>query len=176
MLVGRRVCNDFSFFMINQDTLFIFFCFNLFFVIPAILGIQAHNVPMFLISLMLLIVNGVECIIGVLAQEVKAFDESNKSSLVLNMYNVLKDMNRIVASILYDFRVLHSFTLIVDELGFWMLSRSTLWFLGFMMHEYDDWWWLENFRMSKQGQLTLVGILCPHLQKKNTCSAKPSLS
>ena len=49
-----------------------FLCFGLAFVVLAMLDIWVDDVPVFLISLLLLLHNAVECIIGILAKEVKA--------------------------------------------------------------------------------------------------------
>ena len=40
------------------------------------------------------------------------------------------------------------------------------------MHEYEEWRWLENFRMMKQCMLHIARILWPHLQKYNTLYCK----
>jgi hypothetical protein len=79
------------------------------------------------------------------------------------VHDTLKDINFIMSVVLHDFQITHAAVLVENELGYWVLPRSTSWFSGFMMHEYDDWRWLENFRMTKQCVLTISGILHPHL-------------
>jgi hypothetical protein len=50
----------------------------------------------------------------------------------------LLDMNTIIASVLHDFRLAHARTVLDNELGFWVLPRSTAWFSQFLLHEYSD--------------------------------------
>ena len=119
MLVDRKNILQQRFHLLERFPKFVpFFCFIFCFVVLVILDIQAQDVLAFLISLLLLLLNAVECIIGILAEEVKASDETKDSSLDLNMHDVLKDMTCIMSSILHDFRVLHSSTLLKDKLGF----------------------------------------------------------
>jgi hypothetical protein len=54
------------------------------------------------------------------------------------VHDALVNMNSIIASVLHDFRVAHARTILDEELGFWVLPRSTAWFLHFLLYEYND--------------------------------------
>ena len=47
-----------------------------------------------------------------------------------------------------------------------------MWFLQFLMREYDDSHWIENFCMSKDGVRLLTNILAPHMLRKDTSYRK----
>jgi len=82
--------------------------------------------------------------------------------------NSFINMDNIVSSVLYDFRLRHSGVLLGDDLSYWVKPRSTTWFSRFLLQEYDDGRWVENFRMSKDGVRSLASILSPHLYKQDT--------
>ena len=46
--------------------------------------------------------------------------------------------------------------------------RSTSWFSRFVLQEYDDNKWLENFRLTKAAVFSLKILLQPHIEKQNT--------
>jgi hypothetical protein len=69
---------------------------------------------------------------------------------------------------MHDFRLAHAAELIERELGWWVLPRSTCWFSRFVLTEFDDTRWLENFRMTKSSLISLSNLLRPHIERMNT--------
>jgi hypothetical protein len=65
-------------------------------------------------------------------------DDVCRSSWATRVHNALVDMNTIIASVLHDFRLAHARTILDNELGFWVLPKSTTWFSQFLLHEYSD--------------------------------------
>jgi hypothetical protein len=49
-----------------------------------------------------------------------------------------------------------------------MKPRSTTWFCKFLIEQYDDDQWLENFRMTKASVFSLANLLWPLIEKKDT--------
>jgi hypothetical protein len=67
----------------------------------------------------------------------------------IRVHESLLNMNTIIASVLHDFRLAHARTILDNELGLWVLPRSTAWFSQFLLHEYDDRRWVTNFRFTE---------------------------
>ena len=95
-------------------------------------------------------------------------DEGDNSVDVAQVHDTLVSMNSIIASVLHDFRIAHATTLLDQELGWWVMPRSTSWFSRFVLLEYDDNRWLENFRMTKASVFSLTNLLRPHIERQNT--------
>lgn len=128
--------------------------------------LDPQNVAFFLPSLVLLLQNVVDTMFR--PDEVIAPDEGEGSVDVGTVHETLVNMNTIVASVLHDFRIAHATTLLDQELGWWVLPRSTSWFSRFVLQEYDDNRWLENFRLTKSAVFSLTNLLRPHIEKQNT--------
>lgn len=101
------------------------------------------NVAFFLPSLVLLLQNVVDSMFR--PPDAIPPDEGDGAVDVGEVHDTLVNLNSIVASVLHDFRIAHATTLLDKELGWWVLPRSTLWFSRFVLQEYDDNRWLENF-------------------------------
>jgi hypothetical protein len=100
----------------------------------------------------------------------------NEGSVDVDVFHVeeaLVSMNTIVTSILQDFRLAHAFELIQQELGWWVLPRSTCWFSRFVFNEFDNNRWIENFCMTKNALISLSHLLCPHIERMNTTIGLP---
>ena len=128
--------------------------------------LDPQNVAFFLPSLVLLLHNVVENMFR--PGDAIPPDEGDPAVDVAQVHDTLVNMNSIVASVLHDFRIAHATTLLDQELGWWVLPRSTSWFSRFVLQEYDDSRWLENFRMSKSAVFSLTNLLRPHIEKQNT--------
>jgi hypothetical protein len=59
--------------------------------------------------------------------------------------------------------VAHAGSLLDQDVGWWVKSRSTTWFSRFFLFEYNDSRWIENFRMSKSSLLNLSRMLASHI-------------
>ena len=128
--------------------------------------LDPRNVAFFLPSLVLLLQNVVDSMFR--PGDVIPPDEGEGGVDVGMVHEALVNMNTIVASVLHDFRVVHAATLLDQELSWWVLPRSTSWFSRFVLQEYDDNRWLENFRMTKQAVFSLTNLLRPHIERQNT--------
>lgn len=128
--------------------------------------VDPQNVAFFLPSLVLLLQNVVDIMFR--PAEVIPPHEGDAAVHVSQVHETLVNMQSIVASVLHDFRIAHATTLLDQELGWWVLPRSTSWFSRFVLQEYDDNRWLENFRLSKSAVFSLTNLLCPHIEKANT--------
>ena len=128
--------------------------------------LDPRNVAYFLPSLVLLLQNVVDTMFRP-GEDIPP-DEGDGGVHVAQVHETLVNMNSIVASVLHDFRVAHAATLLEQELGWWVLPRSNSWFSRFVLQEYDDNRWLENFRMTKASVFSLTNLLRPHIEKQNT--------
>jgi hypothetical protein len=90
------------------------------------------------------------------------------SSRAMQVHHALIDMNTIVAFVLHDFRLAHARIVLDDELGFWVLPRSTAWFSQFLLHEYSDDRWVANFRFTKATIFRMSSLLAPHVEQQDT--------
>jgi hypothetical protein len=87
---------------------------------------------------------------------------------VIRVHESLLNMNTIFASVLQDFWLTHARTVLDNELGFWVLPRSTTWFSQFLLYKYDDRRWVTNFRFTKDAMFQMTTLLALHCQKKDT--------
>jgi hypothetical protein len=87
------------------------------------------------------------------------------STRATRVHNALVDMNTIIASVLHNFRLVHACTILDEELGFWVLPRSTAWFSQFLLHEYSDDRWVANFRFTKATIFRMAALLAPHCER-----------
>lgn len=124
------------------------------------------NVAFFLPSLVLLLQNVVDTMFC--PSEVVPPNEGDAVVDAGQVHETLVNLHTIVASVLHDFQIVHATTLLDQELGWWVLPRSTSWFSRFVLQEYDDNRWLENFRMTKSSVFNLTNLLRPHIERRNT--------
>jgi hypothetical protein len=75
-------------------------------------------------------------------------DDRNPTSPLEQMHTLI-NMETIVSSVLHDFRLSNAAALLGADLGFWVQPRSTAWFSQFLLYEYDNACWVENFHMNK---------------------------
>lgn len=127
---------------------------------------DSSNVAFFLPSLVLLLQNVVDTMFRPL--ETVPPDEGEIHVNVSDVHETLQNMHTIIASVLHDFRLAHASTLLDTELGWWVLPRSTSWFSRFVLQEYDDNRWLENFRITKAAVFNLTNLLRPHVERQDT--------
>jgi hypothetical protein len=73
------------------------------------------------------------------------------------------------SSALFDFRLCCN-TLLQedDELRYWVKPRSMVWFMDFLMQQYDNSRWIAHFRMHKDTVLDLCRQLKPYVGKEDT--------
>jgi hypothetical protein len=89
-------------------------------------------------------------------------------SVTLSGQNSCAEAERIAAAALYNFRVCNVFTLLDEDLGFWVKPRSTTWFSRFLLSQYGQERWIQMFRMTKPAVFALSDLLKPHIQKQDT--------
>jgi hypothetical protein len=90
------------------------------------------------------------------------------SKAVLSVHDALVKTTVVVSLALHDFRLVHARVLLDEELGFWVLPRSTAWFSQFLLHEYEDKRWVELFRFNKAAIFNLARVLSRHCERMNT--------
>ena len=98
--------------------------------------LDPENVAYFLPSVVLLLQNVVDTMLR--PRDEVPPDEREGSVDVSQVHEALINMNSIVASVLHDSRIVHATTLLDQELGWWVMPRSTSWFSRFVLQEYDD--------------------------------------
>jgi hypothetical protein len=125
------------------------------------------NVEEFLPAIVVLLKNVVDSMVNGDAA-VSSSNEGPSSSHATRVHNALVDMNAIIASVLHDFRLAHARTILDEELGFWVLPRSTAWFSQFLLHEYSDDKWVANFRFTKAAIFSMSTLLAPHYERQDT--------
>ena len=128
--------------------------------------VDPQNVACFLPSLVLLLQNVVDSMFR--PEDTIPPDERDASGEIGQVHDTLINMNSIIASVLHDFRIAHATTLLDQELGWWVMPRSTSWFSRFVLQEYDDSRWLENFRMTKASVFSLTNLLQRHIERQDT--------
>ena len=89
-------------------------------------------------------------------------------SRTMKVHSALVDMNTILTSMLHDFQMAQARCILDEELGFWILLRSTTWSLQFLMHEYSDERWVSNFRLTKAFVFRVAAVLVPHCEHQDT--------
>ena len=95
-------------------------------------------------------------------------DKHRRRSEVTQVHQSLVRIETVLAFVLYDFRLQNSVAIMPDNLGWWVLPRSITWFSQFVVYEFDDTRWIQNFRMPKGVVLCFASILNPHIEKKET--------
>jgi hypothetical protein len=55
------------------------------------------------------------------------------------------DVDVVTHATLHNFRICNIFSLLDDDLGFWVKPRSTTWFSRFLLDQYDDHRWVKMF-------------------------------
>ena len=78
------------------------------------------------------------------------------------------DIEFVTCPALHNFRLCSVFSLLEEDLGYWVKPRSTAWFSPFLLNQYDDERWISMFRMTKQAVHTLAELLKPAMQKRDT--------
>ena len=94
----------------------------------------------------------------------KSSDESDTNPMQWD--STTTAMDAATQTCLHQFCFLNSFSAVDEDLGFWVKPRSTTWFSGFILEEYDDARWMQMFRFSKRAVFTLSHILGTHTQEK----------
>jgi hypothetical protein len=84
------------------------------------------------------------------------------------VHDRLEDISTITSSVLYNFRLGKIFVVFYKDLGWWVKPRSTTWFYKFLIEQYDNDQWLENFYLTKASVFSLDDLLQPLIEKKNT--------
>ena len=97
----------------------------------------------FVSSLVVLLENVVGTMFG--PEEARPSDDGNPTPTLGEMHDTLMNMETIVSGVLHDFRFSNAAQLLGADLSFWVLPRSTAWFSQFLMYEYDNARWIENF-------------------------------
>ena len=121
---------------------------------------------LFVSSLVVLLQNVVGMMFG--PEEACASEHGKQTPTLSQMHETLVNMETIVLSVLHDFRMSNASTLLGAEVGYWVLPRSSAWFSQFLIHEYDDRRWVENFRMTKDSVFRMADILSLFVQKQDT--------
>ena len=78
------------------------------------------------------------------------------------------DIETVTSTAFHNFRLCNVFSLLGDDLGYWVKPRSTAWFSQFLLNQYDDERWVSMFRMTKPAMESLVALLMPIVKKKDT--------
>jgi hypothetical protein len=133
-------------------------------------ALDPASVDEFLPAVLILLRNVADCMFDTEMLAVDGGEDSDEPPLrpVTRLHDTLMDMNTVIASVLHDFRLAHSRTILDDELGFWVLPRSTAWFSHFLLHEYDDRRWVQNFRFTKDAVFQMSAVLAPLCARKDT--------
>jgi hypothetical protein len=80
----------------------------------------------------------------------------------------ISDADQIAVAALHNFRLCNLFSLLDEDLGFWVKPRSTTWFSQFLLNQYGEDRWIQMFRMTKPVVFALSDLLKPHVQKQDT--------
>jgi hypothetical protein len=78
------------------------------------------------------------------------------------------DLDQISTAALHNLKICNLFSLMDDDLGFWVKPRSTTWFNQFLLNQYGEERWIQMFRMSKPTVFALSNLLKPHVQRQDT--------
>ena len=133
-------------------------------------SLEPASVDEFLPAVLVLLWNVADSMFDTEMVAIDGGEDSDEPPLrhVTRMHDTLTDMNTVIASVLHDFRLAHSRTILDEELGFWVLPRSTVWFSHFLFHEYDDRRWVQNFRFTKDAVFQMSAVLAPLCTRKDT--------
>jgi hypothetical protein len=69
---------------------------------------------------------------------------------------------------LHHVRMLSIFSVVEEDLGFWVRPRSTTWFSHFVVEEFEDDRWIQCFRMTKRAVFFLAEMLHPQIKRRDT--------
>ena len=84
------------------------------------------------------------------------------------LHRTIMTIETTIALVFYNFRLQNAGMILLEELGWWVLLRSTTWFSQFVLFEFDKSRWIHNFQMPKGVVLRLASVLGPHIEEKNT--------
>ncbi len=62
----------------------------------------------------------------------------------------------LIFTALHEYQIMHALSLLFDDLGHWVKRKSITWFLRFLLIEFDEDHFVENFQMTKP---TLFNII-----------------
>ena len=93
-------------------------------------------------------------------------EESEMATEASNQHSF--DTEALTGAVLHTFRLCNVFPLLDEDLGYWVKPRLTAWFSQFLLNQYDDQRWIMMFRMTKSAVQSLVELLKPIVQKKDT--------
>jgi hypothetical protein len=105
------------------------------------IGIESANVEEFILAVVVFLKIVVDSMVE--SEEADAAGDNGASasvrgSRITRVHDTLVDMNTIITSVLHDFRLAYARCILDEELGFWVLPRSTAWFSQFLLYEYSD--------------------------------------
>jgi hypothetical protein len=126
------------------------------------------DVEDFLPAVVILLKNVADSLVETNQSLLESAGDGSMVNRVTRVHESLVNMNTILASMLHDFRLSHARAILDDELGFWVLPRSTAWFSQFLLHEYDDRRWVMNFRFTKAVIFRMEALLAPYCEKQDT--------
>jgi hypothetical protein len=69
---------------------------------------------------------------------------------------------------LYDYRLSAGLICVDDELRYWVKPQSTTWFSQFLISLYEDFHWIEFFKMDKATVADMCYRLRDYMQKRDT--------
>jgi hypothetical protein len=69
---------------------------------------------------------------------------------------------------LHHVRMLSIFSVVEEDLGFWVRPRSTTWFSRFVVEEFEDDRWIQCFQTTKRAVFSLAEMLRPQIQRRDT--------
>jgi hypothetical protein len=97
--------------------------------------VDAHTVQTFLPAVVVLLKNVADSLVETEEVLATSAGDSRPQSRVTRVHDALVHMNTIVAAMLHDFRLGHARSILNEELGFWVLPRSTAWFSHFLLSQ-----------------------------------------
>ena len=106
-------------------------------------GFKAPNILSFLPTLVLLLQNAAATMME--PQLLLQNKNGSAGPFAIEIHEALVKMDFIISSGVHNFQLTQSGSVFGDKLGFWVKTRSTTWFSQFLMREYDDSRWIENF-------------------------------
>ena len=133
--------------------------------------IDTSNVEYFLPAVVVLLKNVADSLVivdDVLMSSEDDADDPPPANRVTRVHDSLLNMNTILTSVLHDFGLAHARCILDEELGFWVLLRSTAWFSQFLLHEYSDERWVSNFHFTKVAMFRLAEVLAPYCERQDT--------
>ena len=91
-------------------------------------SLDPASIDEFLLTVLVMLRNVADCMFDTELLEVDGGEDFDEPPLrhVTRVHDTLTDMNTVIASVLHDFRLAHLRTILDEELGFWVLPRSTV--------------------------------------------------